>query len=86
MFAEVKLALDKASDVIAVPISAVIDEGDKKFIYVLKGDSAEKREVSTGMFDDSLIVITKGLSENEAVIVKGQELVMDGSKVTVTTK
>lgn len=86
MFAEVKLALDKASDVIAVPISAVIDEGSKKFIYVLKGDSAEKREVSTGMFDDSLIVITKGLSENEAVIVKGQEQVMDGSKVTVTTK
>ena len=86
MFAEVKLEMDKASDTLAVPISAVIDEGGKKYVYILKGDSAEKREVSTGLFDDSLIVIPKGLSENEAVIVKGQELVMDGSKVTVTTK
>jgi hypothetical protein len=55
-------------------------------VYVLKGDIAEKREVLTGLFDDELIVITKGLSEKEAVIVKGQELIQDGSKVTVITK
>lgn len=86
MFAEVKLALDKASEALAVPISAVIDEGGKKYVYVLKSDSAEKREVSTGLFDDSLIVISKGLSENEAVVIKGQELLLDGSKVTATSK
>lgn len=86
MFAEVKLLLDKAVDVIAVPISAVIDEGGRKHVYVLKGDTAEKREVTTGIFDDEYIVISKGLSEKEAVIVKGQELIQDGSKVTVITK
>jgi multidrug efflux pump subunit AcrA (membrane-fusion protein) len=86
MFAEIKIVLDKASDTLAVPISAVIDEGGKKHVYVLKGDSAEKREVSTGLFDDELIVITKGLLDKEVVIVKGQELIQDGSKVTVTTK
>lgn len=86
MFAEVKLALNKASDTISVPISAVIEEGGKKYLYVLKNDIAEKREVATGLSDDSRIVITKGLSVDEAVIVKGQEYLMDGSKVTVTTK
>jgi HlyD family secretion protein len=86
MFAEVKLVLDKASDVTAVPISAVIDEGGRKHVYVLKGDMAEKREVSTGLFNDELIVITKGLSEKDTVIIKGQELIQDGSKVTVITK
>ena len=86
MFAEVKLLLDNAADVIAVPISAVIDEGGRKHVYVLKGGTAEKREVTTGIFDDANIVITKGLSEKEAVIVKGQELIQDGSKVTVITK
>lgn len=84
MFAEIKLILDKAEDVVAVPISAVVDEGDKKYVYILKGDIAEKREVSTGLFNDELIEITKGLSENEILIIKGQELVLDGSKVTVT--
>ncbi|HOH89590.1 MAG TPA: efflux RND transporter periplasmic adaptor subunit, partial [Bacillota bacterium] len=84
MFAEVKTVLDKVSDVIAVPISSVIEEGDKRFVYVLNGDIAEKREVSTGLFDDELIVIVKGLAENDAVIVKGQELIIDGSKVIVT--
>jgi multidrug efflux pump subunit AcrA (membrane-fusion protein) len=86
MFAEIKIVLDKTSDTLAIPISAVIDEGGKKHVYVLKGDIAEKREVLTGLFDDELIVITKGLSEKEAVIVKGQELIQDGSKVTVITK
>ena len=86
MFAEIKLTLDKVPDTVAVPLSAVIDEGEKKYVYVLKGDSVEKREVTTGLSDDTLIVITKGLSENEAVIVKGQDLILDGSKVTVTTE
>lgn len=86
MFAEIIIVLDKTSDTLAIPISAVIDEGGKKHVYILKGDIAEKREVSTGLFDDELIVITKGLSEKEAVIVKGQELIQDGSKVTVITK
>jgi len=86
MFAEIRLTLDKAQNTVAVPISAVLDEGEKRFVYVLKGDSAEKREVSTGLFDDKLIVITKGLSENEAVIVRGQDMIMDGSKVTVTAE
>lgn len=84
MFAEIKLALDKAEDVLAIPLSAVVNEGDKRFVYVVKNDIAEKREVSTGLFDDTHIVIIKGLSENDAVIVKGQELVIDGSKVIAT--
>ncbi|MEA4848634.1 MAG: efflux RND transporter periplasmic adaptor subunit [Clostridiaceae bacterium] len=86
MFAEIRMVLDKASGILAVPISAVIDEGGKKYVYILKGDSAEKREVSTGLSDDEFIAITKGLSEKEAVIVKGQELIQDGSKVTVIVK
>lgn len=86
MFAEAKIVLDKTSDTLAVPISAVIDENNKKYVYVLKGDIAEKREVITGLFDDELIAIAKGLSEKEAIIVKGQELIQDGSKVTVITK
>lgn len=84
MFAEIKLALDKAEGVLAIPLSAVVNEGDKRFVYVVNNDIAEKREVSTGLFDDTHIVITKGLSENDAVIVKGQELVIDGSKVIAT--
>jgi multidrug efflux pump subunit AcrA (membrane-fusion protein) len=86
MFAEIRMVLDKASGILAVPISAVIDEGGKKYVYILKGDSAEKREVSTGLSDDEFIAITKGLSEKETVIVKGQELIQDGSKVTVIVK
>lgn len=84
MFAEIKFALDKAEDTLAIPLSAVVNEGDKRFVYVLRDDIAEKREVTTGLFDDELIVIVKGLSENDAVIIKGQELVIDGSKVIAT--
>ncbi len=80
------ILLYKDSGILSVKISAVIDEGGKKYVYILKGDSAEKREVSTGLSDDEFIAITKGLSEKETVIVKGQELIQDGSKVTVIVK
>jgi HlyD family secretion protein len=86
MFAEVKLSIERIDNTLSVPLTSVVDEGGLKYVYVLKGDKVEKRAVTTGIFDDKYIQVLKGITDGEEVVVKGQELIQDGSKVVVTEK
>jgi len=86
MFAEVRLKADTAKDVLAVPLSAVVEERDKKYVYVADGDRARKREVQTGLASEESIQIISGLNENESVIVKGQNFLSDGALINIVNK
>lgn len=86
MFAEIKIGVDKAENVLSVPLSAVIDDNGRKVVYVVKGDKAEKREISIGFSNNELVQVLSGVSEGEEVVVKGQNLLSDGSKVTVVER
>jgi multidrug efflux pump subunit AcrA (membrane-fusion protein) len=84
MFAEVKLILNKVENCISVPLTSVIDEDGKKYVFVLKGDRATKAEVTAGMFNDKEIQIINGISVDDAIVVKGQDFLKDGSIVVVS--
>jgi multidrug efflux pump subunit AcrA (membrane-fusion protein) len=84
MFAEVKLILNKVENCVFVPLTSVIDEDGKKYVYVLKGDRATKAEVTAGMFNDKEIQIINGISVDDAIVVKGQDFLKDGSIVVVS--
>jgi HlyD family secretion protein len=86
MFAEIKLKADKAEDVIAVPVSSVVDESGKKFVYVVNGDKAEKREITIGFSNDASVQVLSGLNEGETIVVKGQNQLTDGAKITIIEK
>ena len=61
--AKAKIILDKKEDVFAVPLSSIIDENGRKFIYILKENddgqtyTVTKIEVTTGMETDSSVEI-----------------------------
>jgi HlyD family secretion protein len=86
MFAEVKLKADTARDVLAVPLSSVVEERDKKYVYVANGDRAQKREVQTGLAGVENVQILSGLNENESIIVKGQNFLSDGALINIVNK
>jgi len=86
MFAEIKLKADKAEDVIAVPVSSVVDESGKKFVYVVNGDKAEKREITIGFSNDASVQVLSGLNEGEIIVVKGQNQLTDGAIIRIIEK
>lgn len=67
---------------IAVKVSAVMFEGEKRFVYVVgDNDVAERREIKTGAQIGDLQLVESGLSSDERVVVTGIHKVVDGQSV-----
>jgi len=85
MFAALKLVVDKRENTVSVPLNAVIEKGDEKFVYIVdENNIAHKRSVETGIRNDKNIEITSGVQNGEKVVVTGQSFLSDGSTVSVT--
>ncbi len=84
-FVKVRLVLDTLRGAVLVPATAPQVSGQGPFVYVVKPDStAELRPVTPGQQQGDLVVISRGLSVGERVVVNGQLGVTPGGKVRVT--
>jgi membrane fusion protein, heavy metal efflux system len=72
MFAKVALLLAKNADVLAVPKTAVLEEGGEKFVFVRTGDTFNRIDVQTGAEDDRNVEIKDGLVPDDEVVTQGQ--------------
>jgi Cu(I)/Ag(I) efflux system membrane fusion protein len=62
--------------VLAVPASAVIDDGERARVFVAKGGGLfEPREIETGVRAGEHIAVKNGLAEGEDVVVNGTFLI-----------
>ncbi len=76
MFAQVELAASGKGQVVAVPVSAVIDSGTRRIVLVQVGEGRfEPREVKTGARSDSHVEILEGVKDGEAVVVAANFLI-----------
>lgn len=75
---------DALADTIAVPIEAVLGEGENRFVYVVQDDTAVKRDVTIGTSSDELQQIVSGLTEQDMIVVgpfRGLRTLKDGQAV-----
>lgn len=85
-FTRVKLLLDVLEDAVVVPRKAITIEKGGVFIYVIRPDSiAEKRFIETGPEQDNKIVVTRGLSTNESIVIEGSQKLTHGQKAIPRT-
>ncbi|GAA3409333.1 efflux RND transporter periplasmic adaptor subunit [Paenibacillus hodogayensis] len=82
---QVQLTTPEEETVVAVPTLSIVREGGDAFLYVLKGDQAEKRKVKLGRLNGSFQEVLDGVKPDEKLIVSGQHRLKDGQKVEVKT-
>lgn len=83
---KVKLTLLKnnASNVIAVPLSAVLYSGNKAFVYVYEAGKAVKKDITVGIYDSEFIEVKEGLSVSDDVISTWSNEMYDGANVVLS--
>ena len=81
--ASIKVINKSETESIIVERKNIISEGDKHFVYLLKKDIAEKKEVKLGRSNGLFVEIMAGINDGENLIVEGQLLLNDNSKVKV---
>lgn len=83
MFLNVSLVLAQRPDAVVIPEQSLVPIGDKQYVYVITGDKAERREVTTGVRRRGEVEITQGLTPGEQVVTSGVQRLRDGATVTV---
>lgn len=87
MYARVKLITDTIKGAVVIPNDAIVYRDGKPYVFTAKSESAESSvnmvSVKEGLSVDNKTEIQEGLKEGDVIIVKGQSLLSDGSKVKI---
>lgn len=84
LYAELTVKLAEKANALVVPVDALVMREDQRTVYVLdENNFAQRKVLTTGYIGDGLVEVLSGLSENDRVIVGGQNKVREGSKITV---
>lgn len=76
MFAEQTIVLDKGTDVLSVPLDAVIEDGGSRFVFVEYGATYTRHEIVVGTKDDRYIEVQGDLLPGELVVIQGTHQLM----------
>ena len=84
MFAEIKIITLHKRDIVKIPADAVVVRGERSFVFVEgAAGTAEQRDVKIGISVDGKSEVLSGLAAGDRVVVRGQTLLENGSKVKV---
>lgn len=81
MFGRGSIVVDVHSGAAVVPATALQISNGKRFVFVLKGDKVERREVETGVDEGTWLEVTKGVAVGEEVVTVGIDSISDGTSV-----
>ena len=88
MFATVRIIIEEKDNVVKIPAAAVINRFGEQFVFAIDAQNpaepvVRRKTIVPGIAIDGIIEITHGLAPNEEVVVRGQSLLEDGSRVNV---
>ena len=67
MNAKVEIIVNQLADVLYVPVQSIEVEQDHHYCYISNNGALERRQISTGLFNDEFIEVRDGLKGGEAV-------------------
>ena len=86
MFGRIGVIYDMHEDALQVPRSAIVEDRGTASVFVIDGDRAIRRPVSTGYSNRGMVEITSGLEDGDQVVTVGQASLKQASRVTVINR
>ena len=86
VFARGDILVKTNQDALIIPSNALTRKKDGIYVYVIEEGIARQKEVVLGIIQDERVEILEGLSEEEEIVVLGNQELEDGLKVDVLGK
>lgn len=83
MMARVRLVRQAYPDAITIPMFALLNRPEGRFVFVEQDERAVLRSVEVGFFQEGEIYVMSGLAAGDRLIVMGQRTLRDGDAVRV---
>ena len=75
MTAVVEIDIERLTEVLTVPIQAIVQRADKNWCYIQVNNQLEKREITLGKTNDKFVEIKQGLQDGDVVVLNPMSLV-----------
>ncbi|WP_079710609.1 efflux RND transporter periplasmic adaptor subunit [Paraliobacillus ryukyuensis] len=82
--AEVVVPENTVEDTLIVPTTAIVDEDDASYVYVVNEDNVTKTEITVTESQTNQTAIEGELSEGDQVVTSGQLTLSDGAKISIS--
>ncbi len=69
MSAEVEVIMDRHSDVLTIPVAAVVETAEGDFCWVKTADGVKRRSLKLGDTNDVFTIVEAGLKEADVVLL-----------------
>lgn len=90
MFAKVRIITEEKSNIVKIPGSAMLQRSGENYVFTVATDPADpafriarRQPVTPGILVDGVLEVQQGLNPNQEIIVRGQTLLEDGSRINV---
>jgi multidrug efflux pump subunit AcrA (membrane-fusion protein) len=83
MFANVEVVLVEKPQTLVIPREAILEAGGEMSVFVVEGTKAVGRPITIGYEQERMVEVLKGLNEGDRVVIRGQQLIKDGSAIRV---
>ena len=83
MFARLEIILLEKAQTVVIPREAVLEGGNAMTVFVVEGKQAVRKQVTLGYEQDRMVEVVKGLNVGDQLVIKGQQLIKDGSSIRV---
>jgi multidrug efflux pump subunit AcrA (membrane-fusion protein) len=90
MFAKVRVITERKDNIVKIPAAALINRFGEQYVFVIAKDPensdvniVKKRNIVPGILIDGTLEIQSGLNADEEIVVRGQTLLDDGSRVNI---
>ncbi|WP_206239642.1 efflux RND transporter periplasmic adaptor subunit [Novosphingobium terrae] len=75
------LGLGHAAQGVSIPYAALLDDGGKSYVFVVRGGLAHRQDVLPGNSSGETIQIIKGIAPGDRLVIEGASGLDDGMKV-----
>jgi multidrug efflux pump subunit AcrA (membrane-fusion protein) len=93
MFAKIKIITQEKSGIVKIPANAVVRRFGEVYVFVAETDPADpallvarRRAIVPGILIDDTLEVQDGLKAEEEIVVRGQTLLEEGSRVNVVER
>lgn len=69
MDGDASIVLNQANDTLTIPTDAVNDDNGQRYVYLKTNNTLTRRDIKTGIENDSTTQVTEGLTTNDQVVV-----------------
>lgn len=83
MFGRIRINYDQRADALAIPRTALLDDGNAPAVFTVRAGKAVRTELKLGYIDGEWVEVRDGLREGDPVVVAGKAALREGSAVQV---